>query len=477
MNKGYAVPSPIDPRELECFRVYVPKHTWYIGAFWQAYQYFTTAQAWLRDPLKKGKFAAAVWRVAFDKARTEYELTKGCIMAITDIRIDPLNPCAIQVQIDGGPAWITKLDVSCCGGNGGGASCPVLRSAGGQIEQYDAAAGIWKAIGPVAAAAFDGLQLSVPITDNSGCDSARNYAKALEAKKDFYCDAIADFSFVGAGISFLIASIVPYVPEWSFSADAFAIIGEVYAWLAAHASSVKALDISDDLTCMLVRYFQPNGQITQSGYDSLMYDLAHKATSYSVDTDERAAWSVVWNYAFVFGLVGASRAAAIGNSVGYDCADCGWQHIFDFTHDDGGFIRYMGGTGPLGLWVAGSGWQESFVTGGTGLYEDHLYISRALPSVTLTHVEVTYNAHMAVAPNLPDWPFLQFLGGVFAGTVLTIVAPDEGDNVTLIWDGSEVCTGLSLDMLTDAQVAPALDPGGTGIITRLIVRGDGPDPF
>lgn len=114
-EKGYSFPDPIDPGEVACFKVYVPKDTLYLAAFWRAYQFFGEWLAWRRDDAHTGKDVAALWRPLIELARSEYEASGGvCSDMAYQLRQNPANPCQLQQSLDGGVTWSLAFDYSLC---------------------------------------------------------------------------------------------------------------------------------------------------------------------------------------------------------------------------------------------------------------------------------------------------------------------------------------------------------------------------
>lgn len=77
-EKGYPIPSTIDPGKWQCVKVYIPDDPLYLGAFWESYSFFSRWLAWELTNDTKGKQAARVWFPAWMTARSEYEQALGC---------------------------------------------------------------------------------------------------------------------------------------------------------------------------------------------------------------------------------------------------------------------------------------------------------------------------------------------------------------------------------------------------------------
>lgn len=110
-EKGYELPTEVNPGVYQCFRVYVPDDPLYLAAFWAAYEYFTTWIAWERDPEKRGRDAAAVWRDGFEAARTEWEVGVRCMDL--DVRQSSTDPCKLEKSY-GSDEWEVFADLTLC---------------------------------------------------------------------------------------------------------------------------------------------------------------------------------------------------------------------------------------------------------------------------------------------------------------------------------------------------------------------------
>jgi hypothetical protein len=105
-NRGYSFPDPIDPGDSICFKVYVPKDTLYVAAFWRAYQYFGQWVAWRKDDAHTAKDVAAVWLPLIERSRTEFLAGGGCL---PEFRLNP-DTCLLEVQCndDWQPVFTTE---------------------------------------------------------------------------------------------------------------------------------------------------------------------------------------------------------------------------------------------------------------------------------------------------------------------------------------------------------------------------------
>jgi len=90
-EKGYKIPSTIDPGSYICVRAYIPNDPLYVAAFWGSYGFLTKWLAWETDDSKRGKSVAAVWQPLFDRARDEWLIGDGSCSFSPDPEADPID--------------------------------------------------------------------------------------------------------------------------------------------------------------------------------------------------------------------------------------------------------------------------------------------------------------------------------------------------------------------------------------------------
>lgn len=156
-------------------------------------------------------------------------------------------------------------------------------------------------------------------------------------------------------------------------------------------------------------------------------------------------------------------------------------HTFDFTVDDGGWVRDTA-IFNNGTWVSGSGWQTSDVdplpTGGNGWRS--CVIHRSLPATRLTSMQITYDQTLGCMVNA-NYIHYDHMGSVLFGTLAphadgsgqilsTTTAEDGVTELNIRYTvsfkdngGGSSCTGVPLS--------------GSGLITKVVVTGVGSDPF
>lgn len=366
-GKGYLTPDPPDPYDLICIKVFVPNHRLYIAAFWGAYQFMTNWNAWARDPLKKGKRAALIWKDAFDKARAHWNIFKGdCGDMINNIRTKPLHPCVLQILDDDG-IWQDVFDASCCG-DGGGHSCEQLRIAGGQIQRYNTETEEWENAGPETPAG------EIPTADppytpssNGACLAATNFGALIEGRKNILATNVG--TLMTFGEAFLSAyDIVISLTGMGWVLSAIGTLWQtVYSEMSDNYAAVGAYDITALATCLSITHYAPDGSMTQHEVDELLIEIQALQNTFDNPSPERTAWGYVYSWVKAAGAEGMQTAANfMGITVGA-CDDCIWTQTFDFRVSAHGFHRGDFEADPLldgkGIYQPGQGWRTELVGG------------------------------------------------------------------------------------------------------------------
>lgn len=396
-EKGYLFPDPPDPGEMVCVRIYIPKHDLYIAAFWGAYQFFTTWLAWARDPLKKGRLAAAAWRRAFDKARAEFELTKGeCFDMITGIRSNPLNGCELQMQEDGGD-WVTVFDASCCG-SGGGCSHGALRYNGSAIQQYNPATDEWENIGPETPPSDTPI---APIpwepAGDGACLAATNFGSLMEDRKNVMATAVGDGLEIGEVVLQALDILMAQAGGigWVL-AKISTIIGSVYSAMLDHYADALAHDVEDEAVCIAVQHYLPDGTMPLENVNAMLADIVARRDEEEFFSGAWSAWGFINSWVTAAGPEGMRIAANFKGLTDPNCDDCPWVYLMDFSENSGGFVRGNFREDPAfynaGVYTA-AGWKTE-VKGTVPVF----HLKRICPPTVITRVIVTFDAIQADQP-------------------------------------------------------------------------------
>lgn len=476
-GKGYLVPTPAQPYDSVCIKVYIPNHVLYIGAFWQAYQFFTTWLAWARDPLKRGKQAAALWRTAYDKARSEFELRKGsCDMAVTDIRLNPNDKCDLQVRYDGGD-WTSVADLSDCGGCGGGSGA-ALQFDGINISQYNNCSGEFEPTGepfdPVTKGIYDSLYSP---SSAGACNGAANIAAWSKYVSDESLSILATAGIAGAAGSFIVGTLAS-------QAGAMFLLESLLAGLLAELvdsgellGDAADIDISSELQDILYPFMGSDGTIREPNFTEAVNALYDRRNAETIDTPERVRWGHEANIISALGPYVISRQNKYAGITDADCTSAGWTHVFDFTTGSHSWVEAELASAEL---VAGEGWKSVLrYDDGPNAYRV-AQLKTTLSPRTITGVKIYVDATIGSDDLAGGIDRTRVSWSDSSGSLFDIVSDidaETGENI-LTWSGSRpTVTSLWATSIVGFDGEPAIDPGGTCTIKKIVLSGAGTDPF
>jgi hypothetical protein len=478
-EKNYLVPDPPSPYDLICFKVYVPKHTLYIGAFWQAYQFFTSWIAWTKDPLHKGKVAAALWRTAYDKARAEYLLNNGvCEMNVTGIRQNPNNKCELQIEFDGNNQWVTVADMSDCMSCGGAGA---LQFDGVNVNVYNDCTKEFEPSAEPYNPRFSKIYDSVyPVGAQNRCNGAANIAAWLKYVSDQSLSIMSTAGVVGAGASFIIGALAS-------SAGAMLLLEGLIGGLAAELSEnadllddAAALDIHEEMQDIIYQYMEGDGTLREPNFTELITTLFARRDEETVDTAPRVRWGHETNILSILGPSVISRQNKYAGITDADCSGANWTHVFDFTTGKQGWIPVIDESAE---WVSGQGWKSTLVVDEFGDDYRVMQIKTSLPSRTITAFKIYYNATLGT-DDLQDSLDRTQTGwyNVSSGSMSLVTEEDtEAGEHVFLWSGAETSvTQLAASSVVGfdgAGTPPVVDPGGTVTVRKIVLSGTGNDPF
>lgn len=146
---------------------------------------------------------------------------------------------------------------------------------------------------------------------------------------------------------------------------------------------------------------------------------------------------------------------------------CGvWCCEFDFAVSNGGFSSLGTGT-----YTPGVGWEDNltFVGGNTNRPRRQLQIERSFTPTVITHIEVEFTRTLGITSAVSGT-------GVWTnsfGTTLTSIGLGSSP---IIWDGSMTMDDLQISIAAGGKDT-AGDPGGTATLLRMLLRGEGANPF
>lgn len=154
-----------------------------------------------------------------------------------------------------------------------------------------------------------------------------------------------------------------------------------------------------------------------------------------------------------------------------------FRHVFDFATTPATFQPWTGGffTTPIGIYTPGSGWSDTFeIEAGVGYRV--AAAQRNFPARTLTHLDQTFD----LVPGHNDSggsPGIQlFINGTLVASI-PWSSEMSGTAQHLVWDGVfPGATNIGIFAGCGNQLG-GVDPGGSGVVTGLVVEGISTDPF
>ena len=476
ISKGYAFPDPPSPYDLVCFRVYVPNHNLYVGAFWQAYQFFTSWIAWWRDPLKRGREAAAIWRTAYDKARALYEITKGqCEMNVTGVRQHPNDKCVLQVEFDGNNVWVDVANFKDCNGCGGGGA---IQFDGVNVSIYNDCTGEFEPSGEPYNPTITHIYDSLYSPDTQGqCNGAANIAAWSKYVSDNSLSIFSTAGVVGAAASFIVGTLANFAGAGFLTESLIASLLAQFIDEGDLFGDAADIDISEELKNILYPYMDEDGTIREPNFTEAITALYARRDEETIDTPERVRWGHETNIMSALGPSVVSRQNKYAGIEDADCSSSGWVETFDFTTGKHGwFVNSMGSA----VYETGEGWTDILEIDGFGSYRRTAVIAVSMPVTTLTSARIFYVASLGLDSGDPD---IDRTTELFNNAKTT---PNRF-NETLTQDGEYEFTwsGTQSDMgKLIAQVTVGFndggtptDPGGDLTISKIILSGTGDNPF
>ena len=389
---GYKIPTPVDPGDSVCIRVYVPRDTLYIGAFWSAYQYFTSWVAWERDAQHRAKDAAAVWKFWFDMARAEYD-AEGGICGVSDIRQKPNSPCIIQKRVGG--AWSDVIDMRLC-------TRQIRFGAGGQIEMWDGtewipageSEGTGEPYDPRTDLANEITHPAVGEGQDPSCVAAINAATYLSKVIDYSMVQLKELGIVVRVVDFVVLFFIQPVSNFLNFVMAMdetfnSKLSQITNLCLLAEDDIIAYDIVSDALCMFMAAYDGDRHMTAIGFAGLISDMNNEI---AIRTGaEKRKWELLECYTEGLGRVWMSNIADECGITEYECG-CGWSKIFDFNDGQQGWgvTSYSGQTpSNVGTW-SGSYFESIYSDAGGGANHYCVSIEREFDLSTVTYIRIVY---------------------------------------------------------------------------------------
>lgn len=392
VDPGYRLPATIEPGDDVCIRVYVPKDSLYLAAFWAQYERLGMWLAWERGGTR-AKEAAAAWKVRIAKARQINDCAEGDC-GIMDVRTKPNYPCVLQKWDDCESDWVDFADMRLC--------APKMRVNGvGAIEQWDGTQWVSVAPGESEGGQYDpGHDLNnqiahydpPPSGQDAKCLAAINAATYLQAAIDASMTELKE-------LPYLVRLVDSILSTWYWRVYGFAnlvtdwIVPELWemTWAQAHTmmqdksltneDDIIAVDIIEDVICSLYDAYNDDGTMSEANFDGLMGNLQEIIDNETPNTPK----SIKLEWFMLLSWPGPTWMANISNNAGideYECSCC-QQLVYDFTLGDQlGWSAYSANTT---VWD-GTGWHDGYPSEKT---EDGVSVSSpVMPAIRIRKVEL-----------------------------------------------------------------------------------------
>lgn len=156
-----------------------------------------------------------------------------------------------------------------------------------------------------------------------------------------------------------------------------------------------------------------------------------------------------------------------------------FTHVFNFALEDGGFAAAQNpscSNNPLGIWTAGQGWlpYTDYCPGPNISFKD-INLTRSFSARTITSVQAFFSLSLGT---IQDGAQIDYFAGKLGGSTVFSYSPAIGSppSSPWTWPGSGTLDFLQI-ALTCGNITGNTDPGGTLVLTKLIVVGEGTDPF
>jgi len=243
------------------------------------------------------------------------------------------------------------------------------------------------------------------------------------------------------------------------------IWGVFYAIVEFIAADVWTEEFGEKFTCVLLACASEEADVVHFDYDCVLNTLAN-ATSLTLDLEEVRLFGQI---AYLMQFIGAQGLDAMGATTSveaYDCSECvTWCYEWLFNAGNADWY-YPGGDSTCANYVADQYWEACE----TGIYKN-LYMEVFGHGTVITHVEFDYERDVAITAGEqneiswydPDTSTRTVLHSQTSGTL----------SGTLEWDGEQFLAGGSVQ----AYVNLGENQSGYGRVTRILMRGNGTNPY
>jgi len=413
----WTLPTIINPKRRICFRIEVPDERYHKAAFLGALQSLASAYNWADDLDHRAKPVARVWRDIVDNLRL-CALNEGGVLEDDGmkLRIDPDNSCIIQCLDECSGEWGTWLDISECVPEAAGQHSPGGNPGEGTTNCYDVLlAGNSQWIAPIPVQ--DGDTVVISLAGGGWFDGAGWYCPNGQSYALGFC--------TGSGVT----------------------DGGDPAPTVFHGRLIATFD---------------SGASWQDGYNRTLDILpGMPASDLVIQMNDP---SLTDNWGSVHFRVCITHEALPT-----------FSHTFDLADNSGSWIAAAVTGGFAGHWLQDSGWVDDFnQQGGAGyrLVNFHRVFSQRV----ITRIEVTFALTQGEHTfNSGDVDIIQ---GLLGATATTLESTDYRTPPSSPWEwtGSQLMDQILVQIMVGIHLGTG-DPGGTLVISQIVVEGDGTDPF
>lgn len=182
------------------------------------------------------------------------------------------------------------------------------------------------------------------------------------------------------------------------------------------------------------------------------------------------------------GATWASQRYNIGlNNPDHDWATlcgCGWQHVFDFTAGQQGWVSFNFGLGDT-VYTAGVGWEDILYAPGNQKFRGIAIDSTVVADGNLKYVKIEFARTLGVNDGNAEQntrTLLIYKDGAQVDSELQLW-PTFDDSPLVItgdWTFDRLILGMNCGWDTHE---PYDDPGGELVVSKITLAGDGSDPF
>ena len=423
----YVIPDELDPEGICCVSVPVPDHPQWRAQFLGALYRLTLQTHYERDAAQSGKVMATRWRQVYSEVRDNMGT---CTPSDTIMRR--------TINADFRLALVVEFTA-----NGLNGIAPDRPDTFFDVDSGDA-----------------------------GDDVQRRSNALCNACIDFVNTIADDAASVAMTIGLTTTPVIlPIVFAIAPIPGAIFVAGLVLLNLIAQAA-LNDKELRRKVACCM--YDNLQGQaITEANFAASLTGCGFGALSDEEIIREilEAGVNDTADYLAFVSVLG-SFFGAVGEGA-LDCV-CGiWEHTFNFeTGDEQGWTDRATDGRPFGVFEAAKGWVSEWA----GLIEvgeddERLYIERDFDSRTILKIQVFYTTTGVQGGSLREtWTTLKLVGAQQDQDAYgNFSTPSTFVNT---WEGSESCDEIETTLVGDSA-----SDNSEAVITKVIVWGEGTDPF